>query len=69
MIAEQRETLPVTDTQSAQAEDRSAALTPALVREVAEKVYALWLYDLRREQERLGLHDNLNRFRWYRRNV
>lgn len=33
-------------------------VTPALVREVAEKVYALWLRDLRIERERLGVHRN-----------
>jgi hypothetical protein len=29
-----------------------AALTPELVKKVADKVYALWLADLRREHER-----------------
>jgi len=32
------------------------ALTPELVREVAGKVYALWLHDLRIEQERIRYH-------------
>ncbi len=38
--------------------DGGATLTPALVREVAEKVYALWVQDLRVEQERLGRQGN-----------
>lgn len=29
-------------------------ITPELVRRIAEKVYALWLRDLRLEQERRG---------------
>lgn len=33
-----------------------ARLSPALVREVAQKVYALFLRDLRLERERLGAH-------------
>jgi hypothetical protein len=32
------------------------AITPELVRRIAEKVYALWLRDLRRESERRGSH-------------
>jgi len=35
-------------------------LTPALVRQVAEKVYALWLRDLQLERERLGGPHQLN---------
>ncbi len=32
--------------------DHASAVTPSLVREVTEKVYALWLRDLRLDQER-----------------
>lgn len=29
-------------------------LTPEIIRQIVEKVYALWLRDLRLERERLG---------------
>ena len=44
---------PVRDGEAAG--ESGAALTPALVREVAEKVSALWLQDVRIERERLGM--------------
>ncbi|MEZ4868512.1 MAG: hypothetical protein R3C14_44695 [Caldilineaceae bacterium] len=46
-------------TQSGRAEEAgqpTQGITPALVREITEKVYALWLQDLRLERERLGAH-------------
>lgn len=49
---------------SAQVQNKpGTALTPELVREVAEKVYTLWLFDLKIERERWrnrrgsGLHN------------
>lgn len=42
-------------------------LTPALVREVAAKVYTLWLADLRIERERLGSRTSSNHYRYGRR--
>ncbi len=33
----------------------AAEITPALVQEIADKVYALWLADLKIERERLRL--------------
>ena len=46
-----------------QVDQPEQAVTPALVRAVAEKVYALWLNDLRLERERLGVH-GVPRKRW-----
>lgn len=39
-------------------------LTPALIREVTQKVYALWLHDLQIERERLGLRGNTQLTGW-----
>jgi len=48
-----KSTRPAAKPAAAQAQNTpSAALTPELVREVADKVYALWLLDLKIEQER-----------------
>jgi hypothetical protein len=52
MVGKEREALVTTDEDE---DGRTQALTPALVREVAEKVYTLWIQDLRIERERLGL--------------
>ena len=46
------------DAGGADAEQTQQGLTPALVRAITEKVYALWLNDLRIERERLGAHSN-----------
>ncbi|MCB0125750.1 MAG: hypothetical protein KDE58_26025 [Caldilineaceae bacterium] len=45
-------TTPPAD-ESATPNERWGQLTPALIREVTEKVYELWLRDLRIERERL----------------
>lgn len=39
-------------------EEAPTKLTPALLREVAQKVYALWLHDMQIERERLGIRSN-----------
>ena len=41
-----------------QAGQTETPITPKLVRQVVEKVYALWLRDVQLERERLGLRIN-----------
>lgn len=50
-MAEQRATPPT----PVNAGQKIAEITPALVQEITDKVYALWLADLKIERERLRL--------------
>lgn len=42
------------DLSNAGVQEATSALSPELVREIADKVYRLWLAELRIENERLG---------------
>jgi len=50
------QSVPDTLSKSEGAEQAALTITPALIREITDKVYALWLRDLRLERERLGVH-------------
>jgi hypothetical protein len=62
-MAEERDMTPEQAATVEQADQPEQAVTPALVRVVAEKVYTLWLNDLRLERERLGVH-GVSHKRW-----